>query len=65
MIKIRGERAEDYKAVKEIMTMHSDSPLRSADSVDSPELNELIWRRDWLVSGNNICLQYKYGWKAI
>lgn len=36
MIKIRGERAEDYKAVKKIMTMHSDSPPRSAESVDPP-----------------------------
>ena len=61
MIKIRGVRAEDYKAVKEIMTMHSDSPLRSADSVDSPELNELIWRRDWLVSGKIVSWQNKYG----
>ena len=61
MIKIRGERAEDYKAVKEIMTMHSDSPLRSADSVDSPELNELIRKRDWLVSDNIVSWQDKYG----
>ncbi len=61
MIKIRGERAEDYKAVKEIMTMHSDSPLRSADSVDSPKLNELIWRREWLVSGKIVSWQNKYG----